>query len=546
VILLVACGFVGAAQRVAILWHDPQWLLTRYGSDDLFYYTEVARHLRSGEGLSFDGLHATSGVQPLWVACLTPWARLFDGHPGAALHGDLALVTALTMISGFLMPSMVRWLLADPIGSGPPGDTRARTLGTLAGCLWLVHPRILSVTFEGTEGALAALCWQLSIMAWSAERSRGRSVRLGVALGVGTLARIDHLALTAALLLWPRCARRSWGRTAAIVTPVIALWGSWLLVCVFTTGSFLPDSGVAKRLASERLSALDLPVTSGDWSTLRRELVLDWPVLRSVGSTVFYAAGHTSRFSIASTLLVTIVLGFAIRRGFESMPALASWPSAFARAAPTATAMACAAWPALVAATSILAPYIFFLHHLRTWYAMPAQLAMTLVGSALCLDVLRAVAPARAAWGRSELLVATCAIWLSAAWTEEALSTRRSWHRAYWVAAQTLLSVTPPGARIGALNAGIFGAFASAGGRRVIDLDGVVNHSVLPALESRTLPTYIDDERIDFVADYVGTIGIAERMFGPGLLERLDPLVTVPIEGHPGQAIGIWRVRARP
>jgi hypothetical protein len=466
-ILLLACALVGAAQRFAILWHDPQWLLTRYGSDDLFYYTEIARHLRSGDGLSFDGLHSTSGVQPLWVACLTPWAALFDGHPGVALHVDLALITVLTLISGLLMPSLVGLVLADSQRSAGLPDAQVRTLGTLAGCVWLVHPRILSVTFEGTEGALAALCWQLSIMAWSAEKSRIHSARLGVALGIGILARIDHLALMAALLIWPRCARRSWSRTAAIVTPVMALWGAWLLFCICTTGSFIPDSGVAKRLDSERLYALDLPAARGAWSTLLQELYIDGHVLRSIGSVVFYAAGHTSRFSMASTLLVVIVLAVATRkrddRRYESMGAQASWQSALTRAAPTATELWRALWPALVSATSILVPYILFFHHLRSWYAIPTQLAMTVVASALCLDVVRAIAPALAAVRREELLVLTCALWLSAAWTEEAISIRRSWHRAYWSAAQALVTVTPPGARIGALNAGIFGAFASAG-----------------------------------------------------------------------------------
>lgn len=172
-ILLFACALVGAAQRLAILCHDPQWLLTRNGSDDLFYCTEVARHIRTGDGLSFDALHSTSGVQPLWVACLTPWAGLFDGHAGVALRVDLALVTVLTLISGFLMPSLVRSVMADSERRGALPEAQAGTRGTLAGCVWLVHPRILGVTFEGTEGALAALCWQLSIMAWSTARVSG-------------------------------------------------------------------------------------------------------------------------------------------------------------------------------------------------------------------------------------------------------------------------------------------------------------------------------------------------------------------------------------
>ncbi|HXX69478.1 MAG TPA: hypothetical protein VEK07_20005, partial [Polyangiaceae bacterium] len=207
--ILLAATLVGLGERVAIIGQKPEAVLVRYGSDDLFYYTEVARHVAEGQGVSFDGVNATSGVQPLWAFLLAPWARLFDGNPSLALTVDLSLVTAFTVASGWLMPRVVRALLAREPPRSITDDASRRALGTLAGCVWLVHPRVLAVTFEGTEGALAALCWQLSILAWLAEDRPMATIRLGAALGTGALARIDHLVLAGALLLWPRGRTRS-------------------------------------------------------------------------------------------------------------------------------------------------------------------------------------------------------------------------------------------------------------------------------------------------------------------------------------------------
>ena len=52
-------------------------------------------------------------------------------------------------------------------------------------------------------------------------------------------------------------------------------------------------------------------------------------------------------------------------------------------------------------------------------------------------------------------------------------------------------------------------------------------HSALRAIESRTLTDYIFSERIEFIADYPGTVAFAERISAPGLRARLDLLQTV-------------------
>jgi hypothetical protein len=543
-VILAATAVFGTVQRLAILRLDPQELLARYGSDDLFYYTEVARHLAIGRPLTFDGVHATSGVQPLWLALLAPWARLFDGEPSRALRLDLALVTVLTLASGLLMPRFVRAVMR-PEPSRLMSDRQVQMLGTLAGCIWLAHPRVLRVTFEGTEGALAALCWQVSVLAWTDERSTLKSVRFGLALGIGTLARIDHLALLGSLFARSRFLRHSLRRTALVFLPVVALWGSWLLFCVLTTGSFIPDSGAAKRLAQERAYALDLPSTAGTWATGWHYLRIDARQLWELVPLLFHTGRHVSRLSVCAMLVMTVLLAMAIRRRQGTQAAL-GLRQAIVQALPASASVFQSFWPVFVPAAAVLPGYVLVLHQVRNWYAIPAQLSITLIASALCMDTVRKLAPTLGLAERPHLLALTCFSWLTAAWTEQIVWPPRTWHPSCVVAAERLVALTPTDARIGAFNAGIFGAFASKGARRVTNLDGVVNHGALRATESRTLTDYIDGEQIEFIADFPTTVLFGERIAAPGLGAQLEPMESIIIEDGRPETIEIWHVRVSP
>jgi hypothetical protein len=549
-ILLAGCAVLSLATRIAVIGRPPETILSRYGSDDMFYYTEVARHIASAQGVSFDGVHPTSGVQPLWALLLTPCARIFDGNPSLALRVDLALVTVLTIASGLLMPRLVSALLGAPQERPRSAldDRHVRALGTLAGCAWLVHPRVLGVTFEGTEGALAALCWQSSILMWTAERQLAQSVRLGVTLGLGTLARIDHLVLVGALVAWPRGCRRSLRRMIAVLVPVGALWGPWPWFCLHTTGSLVPDSGAAKRLAHDRIRALTLhgSLEGGKgWSAVWDRLCVGAHVLRDAVSHLFRAGGHVSRFSAAFVLAMVVSLVIVWRRT-ATQEGRGAWGDTLETLMPTTAAIGRALWPVFVAVVSVLLAYVFVLNHVRSWYTIPAQLAITIVASALCLDVAVAV---RREWDlgrRPRLLALTCAVWFGAAWIEDIAAPRRSWHPSYVVTARRLVAVTRPGARIGAFNSGILGAFASEGGRRVTNLDGVVNHGARLANDARTLTEYITNEGLEYVADDARTIAFGERTGAPGLEARLELVERVPIDIEPGQSLAIWRVRGAP
>ena len=69
-----------------------------YAQDDFFYYLKIADQILAGHGMSFDGLHATNGFHPLWLAVVfalraaTP--RLSDFQ--LLFNGFLALLTVAT------------------------------------------------------------------------------------------------------------------------------------------------------------------------------------------------------------------------------------------------------------------------------------------------------------------------------------------------------------------------------------------------------------------------------------------------------------------
>jgi hypothetical protein len=78
-----------------------------------------------------------------------------------------------------------------------------------------------------------------------------------------------------------------------------------------------------------------------------------------------------------------------------------------------------------------------------------------------------------------------------------------------------------PEERIGAFNCGIYGYFS---GRTVVNLDGVINDSVIPALENRRLMPYLYEQRIAYVIDWETTLDFAFSRYGgvPDYRERFE------------------------
>src|SRR5258706_16275672 len=75
---------VGCAILVALVLSVPLLLggepaVRAAFQDDAFFYARIAKNIARGDGVTFDGVHATSGFHPLWLATLVPIFVLFSG-----------------------------------------------------------------------------------------------------------------------------------------------------------------------------------------------------------------------------------------------------------------------------------------------------------------------------------------------------------------------------------------------------------------------------------------------------------------------------------
>ncbi len=224
--------------------------------DDAFYYARIARNVARGDGVTFDGLHATSGFHPLWLGLLVPLFVPFSGPMTplfAALGVQIALVgVAAALTTATLARVVDRWsALAGGIALVAVPWTGASLTGGLEGALtlalvgagwwlWLrvaMRPRVEPAAWIG-PGAVLALAGLSRLEAF---------VFVPVALALG-LRRMERPATSAAALCAP-----------AAVAVAIVLASSRAL-----TATWLPISATVKAAARmDRTGSRWLPIALG-------------------------------------------------------------------------------------------------------------------------------------------------------------------------------------------------------------------------------------------------------------------------------------------
>ena len=158
------------------------WLI----SDDGYYALTIARRLGTTLRPTVDGVHLTSGFQPLWVALLAPFAALTGGSREALVRITLALHWICFATAALGVAMLAR--RAAAFLKAPPVDAMV-----LAAFLYLSNGTLLALHFNGLEtGLLLALyalivLWLLRVD-WTAHRT---PVLAGIACGILLLARVD-------------------------------------------------------------------------------------------------------------------------------------------------------------------------------------------------------------------------------------------------------------------------------------------------------------------------------------------------------------------
>ncbi len=78
-------------------------LLNWYKTDDAFYYFKVAQNISEGRGITFDGLSATNGFHPLWMAICIPIFYLARFNLFLPLRVLVMVLALLNAASGILL-----------------------------------------------------------------------------------------------------------------------------------------------------------------------------------------------------------------------------------------------------------------------------------------------------------------------------------------------------------------------------------------------------------------------------------------------------------
>ena len=448
---LVALG-VSLSLGLHVVFAGPAGLLFQ---DDAYYYFNIARHLARGDGLTFDGLHATNGFQPLWlVVC---WGVQLVFHDAVtALRAVLVVEVGLLSGVAFVMVRVLRST------SGP--------WAAAAGGLWLAAaPGATSVLRSGMESALVVA---LLAVLWRTWARRGWW-STGVCCAALFLARLEAgLAPFVLAALAHREIREQPARLVALVAPTLvcaAGYTAWNLVVFETWG---PLSGAVKVWRSARLGPLDRLAGLLEFPWVGQRVVCR--VFGNVGVGQLPAAGA---WLLAG--LTTTALAAALRWRAQVVEGLRRADATGVLAVATAI---CVANALLVGS------------HAWAWVGAPIVFATGLVLAGLV---------GRGPRRRQQVLLAGVAALALAripwnAYLGSQPELRYAHHRI--TAARWVRQNVPAAVRVGSWNAGTFGYYAD---RTVVNLDGLVNDRPFfeRVLLGGDLEGYLEDTGIRWVAD---------------------------------------------
>jgi arabinofuranosyltransferase len=216
------------------------WPLRHYVTDDTFIHLQYARHVARGQGFVFNpGEHVYGSTSPLWVLLLADAIAMgVDGLLAAKLLGAAATLAAL-----LLWARLVRRTVASPW---------LRVLSTLA---WASHAWMLRWSLSGMETPLAVALVLGGLVAFTATEPWGERPEIaGLLWALAALARPECALLVA---LWMVLSVADHGPRAAAVRAVRGLWpaalvyGGWLAFARGYFGTFWPNTLAAKAAGGE-------------------------------------------------------------------------------------------------------------------------------------------------------------------------------------------------------------------------------------------------------------------------------------------------------
>ena len=460
-------------------------LVTMRLPDDALYYFAIARNLAHGYGMSFDGIHPTNGMHPLWLLLITPIFALHLTQWGF-IHATLLLQTALD--------TLIIWLIGSTVYDLLPGTrvSNRKTAASVAAVIYALSTLVIIRSINGMEATLAALVFVLWLRAYIRAASGLRWTDwtvLGFVTGLLLLARTDSFIVLIPITLYLIVTKwkaewRGMILALCIACVVISPWLAWNLVHF---GTIMQSSGEAvPMLAWRKYYATYGPFILSYWHLLP-------DALRSMLKPFWYAAFG----------LPLLTIGYA---------AIARWKTLLMGER--------AIYFMVLGGVLLLLVHSIFRGFIRDWY-VEELVPIFLIGYGVSIGRNAGQTEARASgrWALAGLVIVL-----------QLLPYRNPQYVSQTAVVESgvpLVEQLSVHYRIASFNSGYYGYFARRPGS-IVDIDGVVNSDALAALKAGQLGAYLDRDSVSYILDFEGDFGGYINLFDHSLLDHflLDSVIS--------------------
>jgi len=152
--------------------------LVKIVPDDAFYYFKIAQNIIEGFGSTFDGTNLANGYHPLWMVMILPLAR-FIKDPLIYLKSILILELVFRLATVVLLFKILEKI------------TKKGWLVFFGACFYFLNPQIVSSSFNGLETGTNTFLF--AVLIYFVFFKKLKAWILGLILGLFFLARTDNI-----------------------------------------------------------------------------------------------------------------------------------------------------------------------------------------------------------------------------------------------------------------------------------------------------------------------------------------------------------------
>lgn len=453
---------------------DHTFLVTYRLPDDTLYYFSIAGNLRHALGsplLTYDGIHATNGMHPLWVFMLAPIFLIGLGK-WAAILVAIGFQSVIDCVTVWMIGKTTYYALDEC------SVENRRSISLVVAALYAFNAVAVIRGINGLETTIAALLLVVWLRCAIGVLRGSGAGWFGVVTGFVLLARTDTAILIAPACLWMlgHAAMRSRVLRGLAIAAVMLI--PWLVWNYATFGSVMQSSGLAVPYFA--MKKYDVIYTS--YGKIRH---LTADALRNVLKPWLFAG-----------LLVPLLAVFVSWRRGRRQPIVQ-----------------------LIVLLSIGSALLLLVHtyargFIREWYVL-MQVPLILVLFGIAAGHLTEPFGLRTR-GRFRFAVAIILLIipfsLKVPYRSQQIVVERG---------VPVIERLTPTSKVAALNSGYYGYFAARPGS-VVNMDGVVNYDAYRAVRSGQLERYLLADSVDYVMDFAGDLGGYQGLIDRQLLSDYE------------------------